>query len=48
MEYLIRAYKQIPSELPLIIAGDAPFVSDFVGEVKREAKVMIEFGLSDL
>lgn len=38
MEYLIRAYKQIPSELPLIIAGDAPFVSDFVGEVKREAK----------
>lgn len=38
VEYLIRAYKQIPSELPLIIAGDAPFVSDFVGEVKREAK----------
>lgn len=38
VEYLIRAYKQIPSELPLIIAGDAPFVSDFVNEIKREAK----------
>lgn len=37
-EYLIRAYKQISSELPLIIAGDAPFVSDFVNEIKREAK----------
>lgn len=38
VEYLIRAYKQIPSELPLIIAGDAPFVSDFVSEIKGEAK----------
>lgn len=38
VEYLIRAYKQIAYELPLIIAGDAPFVSDFVGEIKREAK----------
>ena len=38
VEYLIRAYKQISSELPLIIAGDAPFVSDFVSEIKSEAK----------
>lgn len=38
VEYLIRAYKQISSELPLIIAGDAPFVSDFVSEIKNEAK----------
>ena len=38
VEYLIRAYKQIASELPLIIAGDAPFVSDFVNGIKREAK----------
>ena len=38
VEYLIRAYKKISSELPLIIAGDAPFVSDFVSEIKKEAK----------
>ena len=38
VEYLVRAYKRISSELPLIIAGDAPFVSDFVSEIKWEAK----------
>lgn len=38
VEYLIRAYRQILSELPLIIAGDAPFVKDFVREVKKEAE----------
>lgn len=38
VEYLIRAYKQIFSELPLIIAGDAPFVNDFIREVKKEAE----------
>ena len=39
VEYLIRAYKQITSTIPLIIAGDAPFVSDFIDEIKREAAV---------
>lgn len=37
VEYLIRAYKQIKTDLPLIIAGDAPFVSDFIKNIKEEA-----------
>lgn len=38
LEYLIRAYKETKTDLPLIIAGDAPFVSDFVDSIKNEAK----------
>lgn len=37
IEYLIRAYKKIETNLPLIIAGDAPFVTDFVARIKKEA-----------
>lgn len=37
VEYLIRAYKEIKTELPLIIAGDAPFVTDFAENIKKEA-----------
>jgi len=38
VEYLIDAYKQIESDLPLIIAGDAPFVNDFIEDIKGRAK----------
>lgn len=38
VEYLIEAYKQIDCELPLIIAGDAPFVDDFNTQIKASAK----------
>ncbi|MFR6170369.1 MAG: glycosyltransferase family 4 protein [Blautia sp.] len=38
VEYLINAYKQIDCELPLIIAGDAPFVDDFNTRIKELAK----------
>lgn len=37
IEYLIRAYKEIDTKLPLIIAGDAPFVGDFIKKIKDEA-----------
>lgn len=37
VEYLIQAYKQIASDLPLIIAGDSPFVNDFLTRIKKEA-----------
>lgn len=38
LEYLIDAYKQTRCELPLIIAGDAPFVDDFNKQIKENAK----------
>lgn len=39
VEYLIRAYKQVKTDLPLIIAGDAPFVNEFIESIKKEAEV---------
>lgn len=38
VEYLIDAYKQIDCALPLIIAGDAPFVDDFNTWIKESAR----------
>lgn len=37
IEYLIDAYKQIKTDLPLIIAGDAPYVSSFINNIKDKA-----------
>lgn len=37
IEYLIKAYKQINTDIPLIIAGDAPYVDDFIMRIKAEA-----------
>lgn len=36
-EYLIRAYKKIPFDLPLVIAGDAPFVDTYIADIKKMA-----------
>lgn len=35
LEYLIEAYKQIDTSLPLIIAGESTFVDDFYSEIYK-------------
>jgi glycosyltransferase involved in cell wall biosynthesis len=37
LEYLMDAYKQINTDLPLIIAGDSVFVDDFYQMIREKA-----------
>jgi len=38
MQYLIRAFRQIPTNLKLVIVGDSAFTDDYVAELKDLAK----------
>jgi glycosyltransferase involved in cell wall biosynthesis len=36
-DLLIRAYRQMPGDLPLVIAGDSSFTAEYVGRLRRAA-----------
>jgi glycosyltransferase involved in cell wall biosynthesis len=40
---VVRAYRQVPGQAPLVIVGDAPYAADYIARVKREADARVLF-----
>ncbi len=40
---VVRAYREVQTEVPLVIVGDAPYAADYVREVRRAADDRVRF-----
>jgi glycosyltransferase involved in cell wall biosynthesis len=40
---LVRAYRSVPGETPLVIVGDAPYAADYIARVRAEADPRVKF-----
>lgn len=40
---VVRAYKNVKTDLPLVVVGDAPYAKEYISEVKREADPRVIF-----
>jgi len=40
---VVRAYRDVPGETPLVIVGDAPYAADYVARVRAEADPRVKF-----
>jgi glycosyltransferase involved in cell wall biosynthesis len=40
---VVRAWRGIPGETPLVVVGDAPYASDYIARVQREADPRVRF-----
>ena len=40
---VVRVYRDVPGETPLVIVGDAPYAADYVARVRREADPRVKF-----
>jgi glycosyltransferase involved in cell wall biosynthesis len=34
---VLRAYRDVPGETPLVLVGDAPYAADYIAQLRREA-----------
>ncbi|MGH9368300.1 MAG: DUF1972 domain-containing protein [Thermoanaerobaculia bacterium] len=40
---VVRAYREVPGQTPLVVVGDAPYAADYIARVKREADTRVLF-----
>jgi glycosyltransferase involved in cell wall biosynthesis len=40
---VVRAYRDVPGELPLVVVGDAPYAADYIARVKSLADPRVKF-----
>jgi len=40
---VVRAYRGVPGETPLVIVGDAPYAADYIARVRAEADPRVKF-----
>jgi glycosyltransferase involved in cell wall biosynthesis len=40
---VVRAYRDVPGETPLVIVGDAPYAADYIARVRAEADPRVKF-----
>jgi glycosyltransferase involved in cell wall biosynthesis len=40
---VVRAYRDVPGQTPLVILGDAPYAADYIARVRREADARVLF-----
>jgi len=40
---VVRAYRDVPGETPLVVVGDAPYASEYVAKVRAEADRRVRF-----
>ncbi len=40
---VVRAYRQVPGQVPLVIVGDAPYAADYIARVRSEADARVLF-----
>ena len=40
---VVRAYRDVPGETPLVVVGDAPYAADYIARVKAEADPRVLF-----
>lgn len=40
---VVRAYRDVRGELPLVVVGDAPYAADYIARVRREADARVRF-----
>jgi glycosyltransferase involved in cell wall biosynthesis len=40
---VVRAYRDVPGETPLVIVGDAPYAADYIARVRGEADPRVKF-----
>jgi glycosyltransferase involved in cell wall biosynthesis len=40
---VVRAYRSVPGETPLVIVGDAPYAADYIARVRAEADPRVKF-----
>jgi glycosyltransferase involved in cell wall biosynthesis len=42
-EEVVREYRQVPGETPLVVVGDAPYAADYIARVKAAADPRVRF-----
>ena len=40
---VVRAYRDVPGDVPLVIVGDAPYAADYIARVRAEADARVRF-----
>ena len=40
---VVRAYRDVPGEAPLVVVGDAPYARDYIAELRRQADRRVRF-----
>lgn len=40
---VVRAYRDVPGQTPLVVVGDAPYAADYIARVRREADARVLF-----
>ncbi|HEY7727447.1 MAG TPA: DUF1972 domain-containing protein [Candidatus Eisenbacteria bacterium] len=40
---VVRAYRDVPGQTPLVVVGDAPYAADYIARVRREADTRVLF-----
>ncbi len=40
---VVRAYRDVPGEMPLVVVGDAPYAADYIARVRAEADPRVRF-----
>jgi glycosyltransferase involved in cell wall biosynthesis len=40
---VVRAYRAVPGQTPLVVVGDAPYAADYIAKVRREADARVLF-----
>ncbi|HJW15293.1 MAG TPA: DUF1972 domain-containing protein [Thermoanaerobaculia bacterium] len=40
---VVRAYRDVPGQVPLVIVGDAPYARDYIASIRREADARVRF-----
>lgn len=40
---VVRAYRDVPGDTPLVVVGDAPYATDYIARVHREADPRVKF-----
>jgi glycosyltransferase involved in cell wall biosynthesis len=42
-DIVVRAYREVPGDVPLVIVGDAPYARDYIARVRAEADARVLF-----
>jgi len=40
---VVRAYRDVPGQMPLVVVGDAPYAADYIARVRAEADPRVRF-----
>ena len=40
---VVRAYRDVPGDTPLVVVGDAPYAADYIARVRKEADPRVKF-----